>query len=85
VSVFCEPCAASIASPVAFDAHRAAAVRQTVYVRPEMNEVMHILKIPEGPRYGDAGPQPIPDAQARKRVRRYLTKAAVESADQKAS
>ena len=64
---------------------------QSVYARhftvAEMDEITHFFNTPVGRRYGDFYPQLIADVQTRKRaiLRRYLTKAAAETADQKAS
>jgi len=66
------------------------AASQSVYARrftvAEMDEITRFFKTPVGQRYGELYPQIISDVQARKRaiLRRYLTKAAAETADQKA-
>ena len=87
MSVFHQPRAALIAARIAYDARRAAAVSAAIYARSEMGEVTYVVKTPAGRHYGNVYPQPISDVQERERaiLRRYLTKAAAESADQKAS
>jgi hypothetical protein len=66
------------------------AASQSVYARrftvAEMDEITRFFRTPVGQRYGDLYPQIISDVQLRKRaiLRRYLTKAAAETADQKA-
>jgi hypothetical protein len=67
------------------------AASQSVYARrftvADMDEITRFFKTPVGQRYGELYPQIISDVQTRKRaiLRRYLTKAAAEAADQKAS
>jgi hypothetical protein len=67
------------------------AASQSVYARrftvAEMDEITRFFKTPVGQRYGELYPQIISDVQSRKRaiLRRYLTKAAADTADHKAS
>jgi hypothetical protein len=67
------------------------AASQSVYARrftvTDMDEITRFFRTPVGQRYGELYPQIISDVQLRKRaiLRRYLTKAAADTADQKAS
>ncbi|RZF60720.1 hypothetical protein EWE75_21520 [Sphingomonas populi] len=57
------------------------AASQSVYGRRSADEITRFFRTLVGQRYGGLYPQLISDVQAR----RYLTKAAAEPADQKAS
>ena len=67
------------------------AASQSIYARrftvAEMDEITRFFRTPVGQRYGELYPQIISDVQQRRRaiLRRYLTRAAADTADQKAS